>query len=32
MVILSPAGGGAFSQSATALANFSTVANYQDDR
>jgi len=29
MVILSPAGGGAFSQSATALANFSTVANYQ---
>jgi len=29
MVILSPAGGGAFSQSATALANFSTSANYQ---
>jgi len=29
MVILSPAGGGAFSQSATALANFSTVADYQ---
>lgn len=30
MVVLSPAGGGAFSQSATALANFSTSANYQD--
>jgi hypothetical protein len=30
MVILSPAGGGAFSQSATALANFTTTATYQD--
>ncbi len=29
MVILSPAGGGAFSQSATALANFSDSADYQ---
>ena len=29
MVILSPAGGGAFSQSATALANFSTTADYE---
>lgn len=29
-IILSPAGGGAFSQSATALANFSDSANYQN--
>jgi hypothetical protein len=29
LIILSPAGGGAFSQSATALANFSSSSNYQ---
>ena len=30
MIILSPAGGGAFSQSATALANFTTIPDYED--